>query len=63
MISYGIFMWHLFLLRLLLPALGIEMFTGHAWELGIAVLVSTIAVASLTYVIVERPAQRWAHRF
>jgi peptidoglycan/LPS O-acetylase OafA/YrhL len=63
MISYGIFMWHLFLLRLLLPALGIEMFTGHAWQLGAAVLVSTIAVASVTYVLVERPAQRWAHRF
>jgi peptidoglycan/LPS O-acetylase OafA/YrhL len=63
LISYGIFLWHLFLLRLILPALGIEVFTGHAWELAGVLLVSTIAVASVTYLLVERPAQRWAHRF
>jgi peptidoglycan/LPS O-acetylase OafA/YrhL len=63
LISYGIFLWHLFLLRLILPAMGIPVFTGHAWQVGAVLLVSTIAVASFTYVLVERPAQRWAHRF
>jgi peptidoglycan/LPS O-acetylase OafA/YrhL len=63
MISYGIFMWHLFLLRVILPALGIEVFSGHAWEVGTVLVLSTVAVASVTYVLVERPAQRWAHRY
>lgn len=63
LISYGIFLWHLVLLRLLLPALGIEVFTGHALALGITTVAATLVVASATYGVVERPAQRWAHRY
>jgi len=63
LISYGIFLWHLMLLRLLLPAMGIAVFTGGALRVGAALLVLTIAISSVTYFLVERPAQRWAHRY
>ena len=62
LISYGIFLWHLLLIRLIAPALGIAYFTGRGWLLALVVFPATIAVASVTYLLVERPAQRWAHR-
>ena len=62
LISYGIFLWHLVLLRTLMPAMGISFFSGRTlWVMVIVVLV-TIGVASITYRAVERPAQLWAHR-
>lgn len=63
LISYGIFLWHLVLLRMLLPVLGIEVFDGHAFQLGVATIAATLVVAQVTFVLVERPAQRWAHRY
>lgn len=63
LISYGIFLWHLYLLRLLMPAMGIPVLSGHAWQIAAVLLPITIAVAAITYVIVERPAQRWAHHY
>jgi peptidoglycan/LPS O-acetylase OafA/YrhL len=63
LISYGIFLWHLMLLRLLMPAMGIEIFDGHAWQVGAVLFTSTVLVSAVTYRLMERPAQRWAHRF
>jgi peptidoglycan/LPS O-acetylase OafA/YrhL len=62
LVSYGIFLWHLVLLRTLMPALGIPFFAGRTAEVLTVLVVATIAVATVTYRLVERPAQRWAHR-
>lgn len=63
LVSYGVFLWHVMLIRLLLPVLGIAVFTGHAMLLASVVIPTAIVVSTVTYVVVERPAQRWAHRF
>lgn len=63
LISYGIFLWHLTLLRLLAPALGINYFSGGALVLLAVLVPITVAISAVTYRWVERPVQRWAHRF
>lgn len=63
LISYGVFLWHLVLLRSLMPALGIPFFSGRMLVVLVADLAATLVVATITYRLVERPAQRWAHRF
>lgn len=61
-ISYGIFLWHLVLLRMIQGALGIPIFSGGFWLLWPLVVLSSIAVASVSWFAVERPLQRWSHR-
>lgn len=62
LISYGLFLWHLMLLRLVMPALGIPYFSGRFLPVVIVLAVLSVALASVTYGLVERTAQRWAHR-
>ncbi|MFN8170135.1 MAG: acyltransferase [Candidatus Nanopelagicales bacterium] len=62
LISYGIFLWHLVLLRLLAHWLDIPYFSGQFWLLAAGTLGMTLPIAWVTYLLVERPAQRWAHR-
>ncbi len=62
LICYGIFLWHLMLLRMIMPAVGVPYFGGHVVEITVLVVAATIVVATITYRLVERPAQRWAHR-
>lgn len=61
-ISYGVFLWHLVLLRLLQTALGFEVFTGGFWILWPLVVLASIAVASASWFLLERPILNWAHR-
>lgn len=61
-ISYGIFLWHLVLLRMIQGALGIPIFSGGFWLLWPLVVLSSIAVASVSWFALERPLQRWSHR-
>ena len=62
LISYGIFLWHLVLLRMLMPFLHIPFFSGQGLVVAAVLVPVTIAIATVTYRLVERPAQRWAHR-
>jgi peptidoglycan/LPS O-acetylase OafA/YrhL len=61
LISYGIFLWHMMLIFLLMPALGIPWFTGQSVLVLTVVLAATLATATVSYVVLERPIQRWAH--
>ncbi len=57
-ISYGLFLWHVLVLDIAFRVLGVEPFTGHFWLLLSVTLPVSLAVAWLSWVAVERPAQR-----
>jgi peptidoglycan/LPS O-acetylase OafA/YrhL len=57
-ISYGVFLFHLMLLEAVARALGYRLFTGSLTVLFVLTMVATIAVAALSYRVVEEPAQR-----
>ena len=61
-ISYGVFLWHLVLLRLISSALGFTPFTGGFWLLWPLTVLASIAVASASWFALERPLQRLTHR-
>ena len=61
-ISYGVFLWHLVLLRFIQNALGLQVFSGGFWIVWPLVVLASIAVASASWFILERPVLAWAHR-
>ena len=61
-ISYGIFLWHLIVLAFAFQALHIFYFTGRFWTVALVTLVGSIAVAQLSWALVEQPIQRWGRR-
>ncbi|MFM7598712.1 MAG: acyltransferase family protein, partial [Actinomycetota bacterium] len=61
-ISYGVFLWHLVLLRFVQNALGLEIFGGGFWIVWTLVVIVTIAFASVSWFAIERPLQLWTHR-
>lgn len=61
-ISYGVFLWHLVLLRFIQNALGLQVFAGGFWIVWPLVVLASIAVASLSWFILEKPVLAWAHR-
>jgi len=63
LISYGIFLWHLPVLEGFYVVSGVPRFSGNLVLALIAVLPMTVLLASLTYVLVERPLIRRAARF
>lgn len=60
-ISYGVFLWHLVLLRFVQNALGLPVFGGGFWIVWPLVVLASIAVASASWFILERPLQAWSH--
>jgi peptidoglycan/LPS O-acetylase OafA/YrhL len=61
-ISYGIFLWHLLVLETVVRVLHQRLFTG-SWLTVFAIsLAGSVVVASLSYVVVERPALRLKDR-
>ena len=61
-ISYGVFLWHLVLLRFIQNGLGLPVFGGGFWIVWPLVALSSIVVASLSWFILEKPLQTWSHR-
>ena len=61
-ISYGIFLWHLFVLELVYWALGLQIFSGPPLILFPSVLLGSIVMGWLSWVAVERPSIAWSHR-
>lgn len=59
--SYSVFLWHVAVLAVVFPLLGIPLFSGHPAHIAavsLAVLVLSTAVAAASYELVERPARR-----
>lgn len=61
-ISYGVFLWHLVLLRFIQNGLGLEVFAGGFWIVWPLVVLASIGVASASWFLLERPILEWAHR-
>lgn len=60
-ISYGMFLWHLFVLETASHVFGIPGFSGWFWLLWPITVVGTVGFAHVSYVLIERPAQRYSH--
>jgi peptidoglycan/LPS O-acetylase OafA/YrhL len=64
--SYGIFIWHLAALTMVFPVIGEFSFGGHMPEVLVLTLIFAIAIAAVSYALVESPCRealrRWESR-
>jgi peptidoglycan/LPS O-acetylase OafA/YrhL len=64
--SYGIFIWHLAALTMVFPVIGVFSFQGHMPEVLVLTLVFGVAIAAVSYALVESPCRealrRWENR-
>ncbi len=58
-ISYGIFLWHVLVLQLVFAATGSALFATGFWWVLYAVVGFTLAIASLSWLLLERPTMTW----
>lgn len=56
--SYSIFLWHVAMLSLAFPLLGLNYFSGGFWPVLAVTLVLTVPVAAASYAFLEEPARR-----
>ncbi|MEE2035243.1 acyltransferase family protein [Rhodococcus chondri] len=61
--SYGVFIWHLAVLSIVFPVFGIAPFQGSFWFVLTVTVVLSIAIASVSYALVEDPTRRAFHRW
>jgi peptidoglycan/LPS O-acetylase OafA/YrhL len=57
-VSYGMFLWNMALLFVAFSLTGITYFTGRFWTILAVEAVLTVAVAAVSWYVVERPALR-----
>ncbi|MBG6122864.1 acyltransferase [Corynebacterium aquatimens] len=60
--SYSIFLWHVAVLAMAFPVLGIELFSGGFVPVLVFTVAVSVAVAYVSYHWVEKPAARIARR-
>ena len=64
--SYGIFIWHLAALTMVFPVIGEFSFRGHMPEVLVLTLIFSVAIAAVSYALVESPSRealrRWESR-
>lgn len=60
--SYGIFLWHMAMLSVAFPLLGVRIFDGHLVAVWLTTVALTIPMAAASYALVEEPARRWLGR-
>ncbi len=61
-ISYGMYLWHLMMVAFWIERTGGQAFAASFWPVLALTLVSSIALGWLSFVIIEAPLQRFAHR-
>jgi peptidoglycan/LPS O-acetylase OafA/YrhL len=61
-ISYGVFAYHVVLLGVVTEASDYVLFSGGFFRLFGATLVMSVAAATVSYYLVERPIMRWGRR-
>ena len=61
--SYGIFIWHLAALTMVFPVIGEFSFIGRMPEVLLLTLIFAIAVAAVSYALVESPCREALHRW
>jgi peptidoglycan/LPS O-acetylase OafA/YrhL len=57
-ISYGVFLWHPLLMERIRDALNYPVFAGGFWVTLVLTLISSLAVGTLSWRLIEEPAQR-----
>lgn len=62
LVSFGVFLWHSPIIEAWYALSGRDRFSGDFWTVMIMAMVLSAALASIHYVVVERPAQRLARR-
>ncbi|MGB8649999.1 MAG: acyltransferase [Mycobacteriales bacterium] len=62
LVSYSVFALHLVVLDFVFRALDIHVFTGHFGTVWLVTVAASLAVAAVSYRLVERPALQWGHR-
>lgn len=60
--SYGIFLWHMAMLSVAFPLLGVRIFDGHIVVVWLTTVALTVPMAAASYALVEEPARRWLGR-
>ncbi|MFC3850598.1 acyltransferase family protein [Corynebacterium hansenii] len=60
--SYGIFLWHMAMLSVAFPLLGVRIFDGHIVMVWLLTVALTVPLAAASYALVEEPARRWLGR-
>lgn len=60
--SYGIFLWHVAMLSVAFPLLGVSPFHGATVQVLAVTLALTIPVAAASYVFIEEPGNRLARQ-
>jgi len=63
-VSYGIYVWHQAFIEQARRWTGVNVatFGGNPWEVGLLSFAATLAVASISWYLLEAPILRWAHR-
>lgn len=61
-ISYGIYLWHLPILIALQHLLGYRTFGGHFWSLFLGTVALTLAAATASWLLIEKPLLRAVQR-
>jgi peptidoglycan/LPS O-acetylase OafA/YrhL len=62
-ISYGIFLWHPFILDWIYRPGGRPVFSGDPLSTLVITLAGALTLASISYYVLERPIQRWGARW
>ena len=58
--SYGVFLWHVAVLAIAFPLLGVSAFSGSAWDFAVVLVFTVVvscALSAATYVLVEVPGR------